>query len=196
MVLSKRLTVAGAAVLLATLVSVPSADALILTHVVGPMDNLYNTNWTGNAFAPGSLGTGVDAESVSLGGSPYDFSGNASILVSATGCIVDAGAACTGPDGLPPSTFRGLIVYSMIGLWSSTGTSITAIGVPFNVGSAAVLAVPGGGPAYLFLAENDGNFSDNTAGLYDVTIEVPEPGTLSLLFLGGALVGLRRRRAA
>jgi hypothetical protein len=169
------------------------ADALILTHVVGPMDNLYNTAWVGNLFQPGSLGTGTDAEAVSSAGSPYDFSGNSTISIAATGCIVDAGSACTGPDGLTGS-FRGLPVYSMIGLWSSTGASITAIGVPFFVGSAAMLPVPGGGPAYLFLAENDGLFLDNTAGQYDVTIEVPEPATLSLIALGGVLMAARRRR--
>jgi hypothetical protein len=57
-----------------------------------------------------------------------------------------------------------------------------------------MLPVPGGGPAYLFLAENDGLFLDNTAGQYDVTIEVPEPAALSLIALGGVLMAAHRRR--
>jgi hypothetical protein len=180
-------------VLLAVTASAPSAQAVILTHVVGPMDNLYNTAWVGNPF-PGAVGTGTDAQSVSSGGAPFDFSGYSSIAVSTTGCIVDRAALCTDADGFPADgLFRGLTVYSMIGLWSSTGSSITGIGVPFVVGTAALLPVPVG-PAFLFLAENDGIFRDNS-GQYDVTIEaVPEPGTLSLVALGGLLFGVRRRR--
>lgn len=192
MVQSKHLVVA-CGVLLLTLTGVPGAQAVILTHVVGPMDNLYNTPWVGNPY-PAAIATGMDAESVSSGGSSFNFSSFTILSVTATGCIEDAGTSCTGPDGTGGS-FRGLPVYSMIGLWSSTGPSISAIGVPFFVGSAATLAVPGGGPAYLFLAENDGNFSDNHFGQYDVTIEaVPEPGTMSLMALGGILLGAARRR--
>ncbi len=123
----------------------------------------------------------------------FDFSGYSNLFVTATGCIVDAGATCTGPDGTG-GVFRGLPVYSMIGLWSSTGGSITAIGGAFFIGSVANLVVPGGGPAYLFLAENDGIFSDNS-GQYNVSIEaVPEPTTLTLMALGGLLIGARQRR--
>lgn len=192
MVQFKRLAVACGVVLL-ILVIAPPAHAIILTHVVGPKDNLYNTAWAGNPF-PAAVGTGIDAQSVSSGGFPFDFSGYSSISVTATGCIVDRAALCTDADGFPADgLFRGLTVYSMIGLWSSTGPAITAIGSPFFVGSAAVLSVPIG-PAFLFLAENDGIFSDNS-GHYDVTVEaVPEPATLSLMALGGALIGAARRR--
>jgi len=188
----KRVAVVGG-VVLAILATAPSAHAIILTHVVGPMDNLYNTPWVGNPF-PLAVGTGINAQSVSNGGSPFDFAGYNSISVTATGCIVDRGPQCTGPEGFPADgSFRGLTVYSMIGLWSSTGLNITAIGTPFFVGPAAILSVPVG-PAFLFLAENDGVFSDNS-GQYDVTVEaVPEPGTLSLMALGGALIGAARRR--
>lgn len=190
MVRFNRLFVALGAVW-AILAAAPNAHAVLLTHVVGPMDNLYNTNWVGNPYF-GAVEFGLPAQSVSSGGSPFDFSGYGSISVSATGCIVDAGPSCTGPDGLG-GIFRGLTVYSMIGLWSSTGLAINAIGSPFFVGSAAVLSVPVG-PAFLFLAENDGIFSDNS-GHYDVTVNaVPEPGTLTLMALGGALFGAARRR--
>jgi len=191
-------TALACGITLLTLVAAAPAHALILTHVVGPMDNLYNTPWPGNPyFSLDPSLVGVPARSVESSGSPFDFSSFASIDVSATGCVVDAGPACTGPEGTPPSLFRGLIVYSMIGLWSSTGGAITPIGSPFDVGAARTLIVPGGGPAYLFLAENDGIFADNTAGQYDVTIRaeaVPEPTSLSLMALGGALAARRRRR--
>ena len=190
----KRVAVACAIALL-TLAAAP-AHAIVLTHVVGPMDNLYNlTAWPGSPFPPGNASeVGAPARSVEDGGSPFDFSGYSSVDVSATGCIVDNGTQCTGPDGIPGSPFRLLDVYSLIGVWSSTGSFITPIGNAFNIGSSETLSVPGG-PAYLFLAENDGIFGDNTDGHYDVTINaVPEPTSLSLLALGGALVAARRRR--
>jgi hypothetical protein len=173
-----------------------SAHATVITHTVLGTDNLYNTAWFGNPF-PGAIGTpgATDARSVQDGGVGFDFSPFGSVLQIATGSVVDAGSTATDADGLE-WLFRGLPVYSLIGIWSSTDTSITAIGSAFFVGTSATIIVPTAMPAYLFLAENDGIFSDNS-GSYRVTltvVAVPEPGTLCLLGLGLLGMGAARRR--
>ena len=171
------------------------AQAIVITHTVLGTDNLYNTAWAGNPY-PGAIGTGTDARSVQNGGAGVDFSPFGSVVEVATGSVVDAGSTATDADG-GGALFRGLPVSSLIGIWSSTDAAITAIGSAFFIGTSATLIIPTSTPAYLFLAENDGIFSDNS-GQYDVTltaVSVPEPGTLSLL--GAGLIGLgflRRRR--
>lgn len=173
-----------------------AANAVVLTHTVDGMDNLYNTSWAGNPH-PSAIGTGLDARSVASGGSPFDFSSFSSVAVIASGLVVDAGATATSADGTG-GVFRGLPVYSMIGLWSSTGSAITALGTPFFVGTSATLAVPSAASAFLFLAENDGLFADNS-GSYSVRLttdgaaEVDVPATLGVL-IAGSLVMLRRPR--
>ena len=93
------------------------------------------------------------------------------LQLTASGCVVDDGPRCTGPDGYP-GLFRGLPVYSLIGRWSTSPaqlTTATAVGPSFFVGSAATLTAPAGsGEYYLFLGENDGGFSDNV-GAYSVS---------------------------
>jgi len=186
--------------LLLTLGFSGGAHAVVLTHTVLGTDNLYNTAWAGNPF-PGAINTpgATDAQAVQSGGSAFDFAAFASVLGIATGSVVDAGATATDADGLG-GLFRGLPVYSLIGIWSSTDTAITAIGSAFFVGTSATLIVPTSTSAYLFLAENDGIFSDNS-GQYNIrltTVSVPEPVTLSLLgagLLGFGIVGRRRRTA-
>jgi hypothetical protein len=97
--------------------------------------------------------------------------GGQEIQVTATGCVVDAGTACTGPEGFA-SLFRGLRAYSLIGQWSTSPAvldSASAVGTSFYVGPSATLVAPAGpGPYFLFLGENDGGFSDNS-GAYSVT---------------------------
>lgn len=196
------------AILLLGAATSASATMISINQTVDGRDNLYYTDWghwytlpSDNAlYNPDSN----PARDVTFGGSAYNFAGIGSIDVTATGQVVDHFDTATGPDGDPcdptclfnDGYFRGLPVYSLIGLWSTTADSITPIGdphtAPFFVGSHAVLNVPTVPSAYLFLAENDGGFGDNS-GHYDVNLtfekqDVPEPSPLVLLL--GGLIGL------
>ena len=94
------------------------------------------------------------------------------IEISAAGCVRDFGPLCTGPDGNPPRLYLGLPEYSLIGRWSTSPDVLnnsTVASDPFLVGSSATLTAPAQpGIYYLFLAENDGAFDDNS-GAYTVT---------------------------
>ena len=125
--------------------------------------------------------------------------------------MVDFGANCTAPD-YHGGDFRGLPVYSLIGIWSKSDSNIDPvidpIDAPFYVGSWLDVWVPDNGvdPLYLFLATNDGDFDDNTCDsyttnpcdddgdpyieqTYQVKIsEVPVPAAFWLFLSGLALV--------
>lgn len=204
--------------LLLTLASaVASAYSVTINQAVGGTDNLYYTDWGhwytvwDNDHAIGNPAS-VAASAVSLGGSAFNFSGFDTLSVSASGIVVDRGVTATGPDGCAPSCgsedsiFRLLPVYSLIGIWSSSATEILPFGDWTNtssglglleIGSLADLTVPDFASAYLFLAENDGYFDDNS-GHYDVTIvaSVPEPAPLALLAVGLFAIVMMRRRSA
>jgi len=139
---------------------------------------------TANVFVPGTTnlyntttdypsGGGTDAVVV-----PIPLAPSQVISITATDCAVDGGSACTGPDG-GSWNFRGLPVYSLIGRWSTSSTTLddsTAVGSSFFVGSSASLTAPSGtGVYYLFLGDNDGVFGDNSAG-YNVTAATDDDG--------------------
>lgn len=101
----------------------------------------------------------------------YNFEPNQSLIVEATGEVMDHGTTWTGPDGWSWS-FRGLRVYSLIGRWGNSSGGLTSDAVksnPFFVGSYAELTAPDTQNNFLYLAENDGIFSDN-AGAYHVKV--------------------------
>jgi hypothetical protein len=112
----------------------------------------------------------------------------------------------------------GQTAYSVIGLWSSSATTIEPIYVGdsytgnaspwddffdavFLVGGSTTLEVPDVTNAYLFLAENDGIFWDNS-GSYEVHIAtgnaVPEidasASGIALALVAGLVSLLRERR--
>jgi len=192
-----RLALAGG--ILAVL-AIPS-QAAIITGTVDGTDNLYFEAW-GHPYGD-AIGTGTAASALD-----YAFTSGQTFSITATGCVVDAGAICTSPDGIPADgIFRGLTVYALIGVWSTDATHIDPVtgGSAFVVGSSNNLVAPTyAGNLYLFLADNDGVFSDNPPE-YHYTVEVPvpdsvpEPGSLALM--GAGLMGLglaagARKRAA
>ena len=209
---------------------IPQVNALTLTHTVDATDNLYYSDW-GHWFtqqrdgALAAYATGSTAASaVADASSTYNFVSWDYLDIVVTGSVTDAGTHKTGADGCPNQSdpcgfgdgkFRYQDVYSVIGLWSSSADSMTPIlfnsiykdwrDAVFLVGSNARIAVPKINNAYLFLADNDGNFSDN-AGFYSVSINTgfyaaaittpvsePASGLLMLASLLG-LYAIRRRR--
>lgn len=174
-----------------------ASHALMINQTVGGMDNLYFEDW-GHEYLS-ALGTGVEAQAVSSGGSAFNFSGASIIDINASGSVVDNGTTPTDANGIPNNfmdgNFRDLPVYSLIGIWSSSATEIAPVGglfsQPFFIGTTLLLnlaGIPNESNLFLFLAENDGLFSDNS-GSYQVNIDVqvvPLPAS-ALLFMSGLL---------
>ncbi len=185
----------------------PSASALLIgADTVAGGNSLYASDW-GHQYQGGSdgefnaLGKGNPARAFGVDGAAYGFSAGHALRISASGCVVDLGLECTGP-GYDGGLYRGLHVYSLIGLWSSDAASIVALdlsdGNPaFFIGSLLELIVPDfSSSLYLFMATNDGDFSDNS-GAYSVRIDsignagisqVPAPSVIFLVALGLLLV--------
>ena len=150
-----------------------SNAALIGIDNVYGENSLYHDDWGHSYIDPlasdlsnneaAALGRGFPAEAwQNASGNAYGFTSGDNLLITATGCVVDNGSACTGPDG--GGNFRGLPVYALIGIWSNDADAIDPINSPFLVGALLSLIVPDNGlssPLYLFLATNDGIFSDN-----------------------------------
>lgn len=173
------------------------------------------------------VGTGLAARAFEMAPGvalPFSPGQRAEIEAPAWSWVVDLAVHGTDAFGVPVDptlagdpafkllygfAFRGLRVYSLVGMWSTSPTALVPLApvplgapddLPFLVGYGIDLVVPGhAGPLYLFLGENDGYFDDN-ASAYDVTVtlraaEVAAPASLALL--AGALVPLvrdRRRR--
>ncbi len=165
------------------------------------------------------LGAGTPASPVSAGGA-FNFSGFDFVDLSASGTVIDFNIFATDADGNPVDpgappisdpVFRRLRVYGLIGIWSTDPNTIVPIGSigpesepAFDIGTQARLNVPGGTEAYLFLANNDGVFADNS-GSYAVEIfarvnavPLPMAGVLMLsaltFFPFRSVLASRRRR--
>lgn len=183
--------------LLALFVFGPAGATMITTFVPGDT-NLYHDDW-GHAY--NVTGGGNEYDALGRGSAPtavnFAFSAGQALDITATGCAVDSGPNCTGPDG-HGWLFRGLPVYSLIGVWSTSSSAINPLNAAFFIGSANQFVVPAfAGPLYLFLANNDGIFADNPSQYgYTVKIKsnVPEPSAISILLAGLILVQRSRKR--
>lgn len=198
----------------ALLTCVSAAQATIITHRVDAMQNLYFDAWghpytetwdgvTRESNERSGINRGQPAEVVSNVSGAFNFAGWGSVHVQANGQSAINGTIAYGPDGVGGPPWRELLLYSLIGVWSTSDTGIANNGDPFNVGSINELMVPSGPSAYLFLAFNDGNYDDNNdgplfgAGGYTVRLSespIPEPASAGLIALGLSVLVLRRRR--
>ena len=189
------------------------ALAATLSHTIGPQDNLFFDTW-GHPYTLeidleepdlGGAGVGNAPPVVSDAGMPFNFAPFDVVDITATGLIVDINITATPPSGSQDPEFifefRELLVYSVIGIWSTTSNEITPIGLlnphpAFNVGAAATISIPDVPTAFLFLSDNDGWFDDNT-GSYDVTLHarvVPLPAPIFLLGFSLGLLGLYQKK--
>jgi subtilisin-like proprotein convertase family protein len=96
-------------------------------------------------------------------------------VVTATNCTTSDGINCLGPEGFPISTnINGLPLYGLVGQWCRSAKVFdtnTTWNPPFYIGTNAVLTAPlDPGDYYLFLAENDFDYTDNS-GAFTVNVE-------------------------
>ncbi len=202
----KRQTLTFLATLL--LAGAVQAAPVVINTDVESTDNLFFSDWghwwTG--VEDEALGEGTPASAVN-----WAFNGGDSLHITASGWVVDDGPFSTNPAGqyLPDAAcqpdctfqdgfFRNLPVYSLIGVWSTSPDAIIPITenpltltAPFFIGLEAWLTVPQGfGELYLFLANNDGYFADNS-GSYQVSIALtPIPRPAAAWFMLSALASL------
>lgn len=178
--------------------------SLIGIDTVDGVNSLYTTDWghpynTGSGNEFNAIGRGLPARAFEVSSSPFGFLSGTNLHLTATGCTVDAGVSCTGP-GNDRGLFRGINVYALIGVWSTSATSITPVDMlsvnpAFYIGSLLDFVVPTfNSPLYLFMATNDGIFRDNS-GHYTVRIEkVPTPAVLWLMLAG--IFFIKRKNSA
>lgn len=181
-----------------------SHAGLIGTDIVDGQSSLYASDWghpynTGSGNELNAIGRGNNARAFEVASNPYGFTSGTNLHITASGIIIDNGTNGNGP-GQHGGDFRNLPVYGLIGIWSSDANTIAPVEIDlvsgnpaFYIGDLLDLIVPtyNSGLLYLFMADNDGGFADNT-GAFNVRIEtVPAPSALLLMLIGFA--SLRKR---
>lgn len=198
-----------------------AAATISIDQTVDSRDNLYYTDWGHYYTLPEDLTfqnpDSNPAKYISFNGSAFNFSGYSSVAITASGSVVDHFDMATDANGdqcnptclFHDGNWHGLTAYALIGIWSTTADKITPIGdphtAPFFVGTGLTLNIPASSSLYLFLAENDGGFGDNS-GHYNVHLEVTDglttpqvPVPAALPLFASALAGMsliRRRKTA
>ncbi|PCI68738.1 MAG: hypothetical protein COB26_07220 [Piscirickettsiaceae bacterium] len=192
-------------IILGLIFSQSSYAMLIGTDVVDGTNSLYTSDWghpynTGSGNESNAIARGNNPQAFEVLLNPFAFTSGMNLRISASGLVVDDGSRATGP-GEHGGDFRNLPVYGLIGIWSSDPNSILPVEVDlisvnpaFYIGDLLNLVVPTyTSSLYLFMADNDGGFADNS-GFYSVRIEqIPAPSALLLMLIGFA--SLRKRLA-
>lgn len=200
-------------------------DRLVASNPDGALNDGAPANFVSFNNAPFSFTIGrVTSVNIAVSGSVHDYSPE--IATDANGCYVMGVCRATEDP-----VYKNLPAYSVIGLWSTTYDYITPVkfdstgkgfapgdegydaagfystnASPFFVGTNLTIDFASIMPSsvehlYLFLAENDGGFSDNPAtDFYSAVItvstnEVPLPPAVFMLGSGLlTLLGVRARR--
>jgi hypothetical protein len=200
-------------------------DRLVASNPDGSLGDGAPANYVSFGGAPFAFNVAQIKElTISVSGSVRDLS--PTVYTDANGCY-SPNVCRAGED---PS-FQLFPTYSVIGLWSTTYDHITPVkfdsdgvgyaygdtgydnedfysttSAPFFVGTGksfdfSKMMPASAGSLYLFLAENDGGFSDNiaedfyTASISIITNEVPVPPAAAFMVSGLlALLGIKSRR--
>ncbi len=163
-----RLFTTTAAITLA----VSSADAGIIFNNVHSKRALYYEDWghpytetwdgvTRESSEASGVLRGVPARAVRDFNGAFNYGGAPGVTFLARGQAAANSSLVFGPNGVGGPFWRELPLYSLIGIWSSSATNINPLGDPFFLGTQKAVAVPNSPNAYLFLAFNDGIYTDN-----------------------------------
>jgi hypothetical protein len=164
----------------------------------------YDTSLTFSGLAPSGAATtnGIEDQQL-LGGGTFTLSltsvAPASSLPLLIGTVSPGSTLITGFDGSTSgAVFTADAVTYTGGAWVNALPSYAILsGNSFSIAMTAVnppFGVSGTNPNYTL-----NSFDSNADGYFDINLsgsntQVPEPATLSLLFIGAGALGLRRRQ--
>lgn len=167
-----------------------SVDALANASQNSPLPTL-------SVLAGQTLHISVDPGDLWNAGALPRWSNADGLATVPTGGLPVGGLFATGTDdsGQPAGTLIGADIFGLLnqsGLTAPYGSLVGRIGSTyFNIGTSFDGPAPATGT--LFLMYWDTTFTDNTDGIR-VTVNVPEPTTITLLIFALAAIGFTRRK--